>query len=487
LRANVGIGGTAGVHLFNDDNELGVEDVDAAPSVKNSALFGLRVGVFFTNLLGVEAEVGLLPSEARGAGFGVTSLTYRAHVVAQLLGKNPDQKLIPFVLAGGGFFTVVSADNGDVLNDPTQNVFKDTDGVFYAGIGAKYRGGASWGVRADARVLLAPSSVNNPIGEPDESNITADFEALLSFYVDLGRAKTETKKVAVVDDDPDKDTIRGAADGCPMEPEDVDSYLDDDGCPEPDNDADGIGDAQDKCPIEAEDRDQYQDEDGCPDLDNDGDGVPDAADRCPAEPEDKDGFEDEDGCPDPDNDTDGVPDAQDKCPTEVETKNGFQDDDGCPDEIPDRVKKFTGAIQGVNFKVNSADLLPASSKTLDKAVAVLKEFPELRMEIQGHTDDVAIRKKGKFADNLALSQARAESVLAYFVKKGVPADRLTAKGYGDTSPIEAPAGLKGRKLTQARTRNRRVEFQLVSGIGAPTATTPAAPAPAPAAPAPELK
>src|SRR5690606_30317487 len=119
-------------------------------------------------------------------------------------------------------------------------------------------------------------------------------------------------------------------------------------------------------------------------------GIPDASDKCPGEPEDKDNFEDDDGCPDPDNDGDGVPDAADKCGDQPETVNGFEDEDGCPDEVPQKLAQYTGTIKGINFKVNSADLLPASFKTLDKAVAVLTEFPDVRVEIQGHTDDQAL-------------------------------------------------------------------------------------------------
>ncbi|MGE3544317.1 MAG: OmpA family protein, partial [Kofleriaceae bacterium] len=222
------------------------------------------------------------------------------------------------------------------------------------------------------------------------------------------------------------------------------------------------------------DKDSFQDDDGCPDADNDGDQIPDAADQCANEPEDMDGFQDEDGCPDPDNDGDGVPDAQDKCPADPETKNGFQDEDGCPDEIPEKLKKFTGTIQGINFKTGSADILANSNKVLDKAVAVLTEFKDLKVEIQGHTDDTPLKGK-KFADNTALSQARAESVRAYLIKKGVEENRLTAVGYGDTKPVIDPAGLKGGKLKTARAKNRRVEFQLVSSLTAPA---PAAPAPA---------
>src|SRR6185295_4698477 len=192
------------------------------------------------------------------------------------------------------------------------------------------------------------------------------------------------------------------------------------------------------------------DEDGCPDPDNDSDGIPDAQDKCPNEAEDKDGFQDDDGCPDPDNDGDGVPDAQDKCPNDPETKNGLQDEDGCPDEIPLKLKQFTGVIQGINFKTGDAALQNTSSATLDKAVAVLQEFGDLRLEIQGHTDDQPLKAGGKFADNAALSQARAESVKAYFVSKGIPEARLSAKGYADTVPVEDPKGLTGAKLNAAR-------------------------------------
>ncbi|MBA3456119.1 MAG: OmpA family protein, partial [Deltaproteobacteria bacterium] len=107
---------------------------------------------------------------------------------------------------------------------------------------------------------------------------------------------------------------------------------------------------------------------------------------------------------------------------------------------------------------------PTSNRTLDKAVAVLKEFPDLKLEIQGHTDDVAIKKGGKYADNLELSKARAESVREYFIKKGIDQGRLSAKGLGETVPVESATGLKGRKLTIARSKNRRVEFQLVGSI-----------------------
>jgi OmpA-OmpF porin, OOP family len=492
--ANVEVGGTAGVHVFSDTNELGVDDVANAPSERNSALFGARLGVFFGDMLGVEGEFGVVPSEARQLVYDIWNITYRAHIVAQFRAKDPKVKLVPFVLLGGGATQIVSTEGEDKGD---KAIVKDTDAALYAGVGAKYRVDNGWGLRLDARILFPPASndkAQDSMADPSDG-FTTDFELLLSIYKEFGRK--QAPKEVPTNDDPDADGIRGATDKCPTDAEDKDGFQDDDGCPDNDNDSDGVADASDKCPADAEDKDAFQDEDGCPEPDNDADGLADAQDKCPNDAEDKDSFQDEDGCPDPDNDTDGVLDAQDKCPSEPETKNGFQDEDGCPDELPAQIKKFTGVVQGINFKTGDATLLASSNATLDKAVAVLKEFTDLKMEIQGHTDDqpLTARPNAKYQDNQALSQGRADSVAAYFVAKGIDASRLTAKGYADTVPVENPAGLTGGRLAAARTKNRRVEFKLISPLDtvpaaapAPTPTpAPAAPATPPAPPAPEPK
>jgi len=250
--------------------------------------------------------------------------------------------------------------------------------------------------------------------------------------------------------DADGDGLKDNVDACPDQAEDADEFADTDGCPDPDNDNDGLADAADRCPSEAEDVDTFQDDDGCPDPDNDADGVLDASDQCPAQPEDKDGFKDEDGCPDPDNDNDGVPDTSDKCVNEAEVMNGYRDKDGCPDEVPAEVLKFSGKIEGINFETGKATIKSNSFKVLDSAVAVLKQFEDVKLEVQGHTDDV-----GDDAKNLKLSQDRAQAVVDYLVSKGVAAERLVAKGYGETKPV-AP-----NDSSANRAQNRRVEFVLV--------------------------
>ena len=446
-QANVEVGATAGLHTFSVNNELGVPDIEAATSLRNSALFGLRLGMGFGDMLGVEAEVGLIPTEERNLVYDVWALTYRAHLIAQFGASNPDKKMIPFVLLGGGIVQVADTGNPDRVN-------KDKDEALYLGLGAKYRVENGWGLRLDGRWLAVPSS--------DNDGQASDFEVLLSVYKEFGRKegkKEEPPPPPPDDNDPDKDGIVGDADGCPNDAEDTDAFQDEDGCPDGDNDGDGIGDASDQCPNDAEDADGFKDDDGCPDPDNDGDGVPDAADACIGEPEDADGFQDEDGCPDPDNDGDGVLDGSDQCQDKAETKNGYQDTDGCPDEVPAAIKKFTGVIKGINFKTGSAEILKTSNKTLDGAVKVLTDYPELKLEVQGHTDDV-----GDDAANLELSQKRADSVKAYFEGKGVAGDRVISKGYGETAPSVDPAGLKGGKLKAAQAKNRRVEFKLVSDL-----------------------
>jgi OmpA-OmpF porin, OOP family len=111
-------------------------------------------------------------------------------------------------------------------------------------------------------------------------------------------------------------------------------------------------------------------------------------------------------------------------------------------------KKEIVISKQVHFATNAATILPDSQQLLDSIVDVLLANPNIKkIEIGGHTDN-----RGKAEANLALSQARADAVKEYLLKNGVGADRLDAKGYGQTKP-------KGSNITAGgRACNLRVEF-----------------------------
>lgn len=104
-------------------------------------------------------------------------------------------------------------------------------------------------------------------------------------------------------------------------------------------------------------------------------------------------------------------------------------------------------LEGIEFDVGSDRLRPTSEAPLAAAAAVLKAKADLTVEVEGHTDDT-----GAEASNLALSQRRAEAVRARLIALGVPASRLTAKGYGASRPIASNETPEGKQ------RNRRVEL-----------------------------
>lgn len=212
-----------------------------------------------------------------------------------------------------------------------------------------------------------------------------------------------------------------------------------------DSDGDGVANRLDQCPNTP--RGAKVDTKGCP-LDSDGDGVFDGLDRCPDTPA---GVKvNTEGCP-LDSDGDGIPDYKDNCPTVPAPGTA----DGCPPKAaepaapeavePAAPRKMT--LNGVNFDFDSARLRPESIAILDKAVATLKGWGDVKVEVAGHTDSV-----GTDEYNLNLSQSRAETVRAYLIDKGIPADRLTAKGYGESMP-EAD-----NDTAEGRFKNRRVEL-----------------------------
>jgi outer membrane protein OmpA-like peptidoglycan-associated protein len=263
--------------------------------------------------------------------------------------------------------------------------------------------------------------------------------------------------------DRDGDGIIDEDDDCPDDPETVNGYLDEDGCPdkvpeEGDRDGDGIMDSEDDCPDAPEDKDGYQDEDGCPDVDNDKDGILDKDDACPMEPEDRDRWEDADGCPDPDNDQDKILDVDDECPNDPETYNGNQDEDGCPDGANVKVivkRDRVEILDKVFFAYDSDRILPKSFGLLDNVARVINDHTEIpKISVEGHTDS-----DGSNAYNLDLSRRRARSVMAYLVAADVDPERLEFQGHGEERPIDTNSTEKGKA------KNRRVEFRILGEDG----------------------
>ncbi len=103
-------------------------------------------------------------------------------------------------------------------------------------------------------------------------------------------------------------------------------------------------------------------------------------------------------------------------------------------------------LEGVHFSTASAKLEPGSFPALDRIVAGLRAYPDLKVEIAGHTDE-----EGSDSYNMALSNDRAKAVKDYLVAHGIMQDRIKAKGYGKTQPLVPSTTPEGRA------KNRRVE------------------------------
>jgi len=326
----------------------------------------------------------------------------------------------------------------------------------------------------------------------------------------------EKRVLIMTPTDRDGDGILDDVDQCPDEPEDVDTFEDEDGCPDPDNDADTVLDVADRCPLEPgdptnegcpindrdgdgisdetdqcpdipEDLDGNEDEDGCPEeenVDRDGDGILDDVDKCPEDPEDLDQFEDEDGCPDPDNDQDTVLDVVDGCPLQpgppsnngcpVEDRDGdgINDDvDQCPDvpglaptgcpkrRLVEMTEDKIVIKKQIKFETNRATIKGRISfEILDQVGGVMKSNPTIKVVIEGHTDSV-----GPADYNLRLSDSRANSVRDALIERGVDSGRMEAIGYGESKPISSNRSRRGRAA------NRRVEFNIVQKDKPPAA------------------
>ena len=119
-------------------------------------------------------------------------------------------------------------------------------------------------------------------------------------------------------------------------------------------------------------------------------------------------------------------------------------------EKPVVVEKLQWVLVGVNFEFNSAQITPESYPILYGAIQYLNQYPDIRVEIQGYTDNI-----GPETYNQQLSERRANSVRDYLVAKGINPSRLVAKGCGESIPVANNSTPEGRSL------NRRIEFKVI--------------------------
>ncbi len=185
-------------------------------------------------------------------------------------------------------------------------------------------------------------------------------------------------------------------------------------------------------------------------LDDDRDGVPNGRDKqldTPAGyPVDTDGVA-------LDDDRDGVPNGRDR---ELNTPAG-KPVDQYGVQLKEReaalVQQGSIRLDKVFFAVGKSTIKPESFGTLNEAIEILQKYPNLKIEVQGHTDNTGSRVK-----NVALSQARAQAVLDYLIKNGPGLNRanFTAVGYGPDKPIASNATVEGKQA------NRRVEFVVLN-------------------------
>lgn len=256
--------------------------------------------------------------------------------------------------------------------------------------------------------------------------------------------------------DADKDGVPDSKDKCPSVP----GLKEYEGCP--DTDGDTIIDKEDKCPeipglpelngcIDSDEDGISDPDDSCPDVfgslemngcpDTDQDGVADKDDECPS----NFGPIENNGCPWPDTDGDGVNDNEDLCKDEP----GSKENNGCPELSGEIVKTLNEFGSRINFPANSYQILGRKTiENLEKIKNLLDENQEGNLLIEGYASS-----DGDEDYNVELSIKRAQAVLEYLVKLGVPETRLEVIGFGEENPLEDNQTSLGRAI------NRRVQFK----------------------------
>jgi outer membrane protein OmpA-like peptidoglycan-associated protein len=411
-----GLGAYVGVDNLSPFSKLGASWA-AERNSEDAAVLGIRLSLInLTDSLrhggdglayGIEAEGGFEPQSTRSTpSFFAPVIGYRAHAIVRY-----GNRYQIIVLGGIGAETVMSK----ASFVPTQTVAQP-----YWGLGFAANISRSDELRIDGR--------SGYTGD-NQGGYIETFEGQISISHTWGahREWHHSDVSAAYADQHEEKKVGGSTGTVTTSKADKDT------------DGDGFPDSVDKCPLEPETVNGYMDDDGCPEPDSDGDKIIDALDKCPTQPEDKDGFQDEDGCPDPDNDGDGIPDTADKCPNEPETINGYMDSDGCPDQVPDAIGK---AHPSMKFAKGRGKLSADDEAALKPVIDVMVAAADLRITVIAHPDS-----KSRAAS--ALAQLRADTVRSY----------MTAHGVTDGARIDAKVG-------DVAAKGPAIELQVVVGMKA---------------------
>jgi OOP family OmpA-OmpF porin len=425
----------------------------------DTGIYGGRVGLEFGRWIVVEGTYGYCPTEhTLGTPVGDSDVS---HVGADLIiNLTKPYTVTPYILGGWSmlWFDPDFTRRGATL----VNEGKQTVTGFEGGAGVKMRLAERAYVRVEARDVVAKRHLQNVNDRKFTHNVlfTAGFHFLIggsSADDDLDGVGNnhdkcpDTPKGATVDksgcpSDADGDGVYDGIDQCANTPRGA--RVDAKGCPT-DSDGDGVYDGIDQCA--GTPRGARVDAKGCP-TDGDNDGVPDGIDECANTP--TGATVDARGCPS-DSDGDGVYDGVDRCPNTP--RDVRVDRVGCPIEINEKETQLleTGLlrINNINFETAKWTLKPESHAVLDEVGEILSKWPELQIEIGGHTDS-----QGSDAYNQTLSENRARAVMDYLQGKfpGLNKSQYSSKGYGEGSPVADNKTAGGRAL------NRRVEFKVLN-------------------------
>lgn len=343
--------------------------------------------------------------------------------------------VMPYAAAGIAYLFYDPRDiNGNRLERNISKAYSRHEHIFNGEIGVRFLISGSTSINFSGSINYINSDNLDDVVAGSDNDIFYSGYAGISLYVGGTR-------------DSDEDGVKDPVDICPDTPKDV--AVDEFGCPV-DTDKDGVPDYIDEC------NDTPQNitvnTNGCP-VDSDEDGVPDYLDLCKDTPENI--SVDSRGCPF-DEDKDGVPDYKDQCPG---TQIGVEVDNwGCqiktePVVTPEPKLESFVLTGGVIFDIGQSTLLDGAKSEIDNVIKVMKQYPETKWRIEGHTDST-----GSYSRNKKLSLERANAVASYIIENGIDKSRLETVGAGPDKPVSDNSTATGRAM------NRRVTIELTKEV-----------------------